>query len=356
MDKFCVFCGDIPKNKNKEHIIPQWLIEFTGDPNRSVDFGPIWNSKTSKLELKKFAFDQFQFPACEKCNQEHSALEVKAKAVLKNLIAENPLSSKDLNILLDWLDKIRVGLWLAYNYLQTNLSAVEPNYHISKRIGVKDRIVFIYKSDYKNSGINFSGTNTPAFQYLPTCFSLRINQFVFFNVSTDFLISQKLGFPFATEVFFTETQALEFALNDGKKHQSYPLIDVTYDNKCTEIYQPIFSYQREDQGVSYLYDNTYVKSLSEDFKKGIGKILFTENHQFKEYPSEPSTLWIPQYTWNIKELLNLIGKQVLNSQIFFINQKVSFSKVSAEKKNLIKFQHEFAKRINKLFLNSMEDK
>ena len=179
---------------------------------------------------------------------------------------------------------------------------------------------------------------------------------MFFIVSTDFLISIILGFPFAGEVFFTETQALGFALNEGKKCQSYPLINVTYDNRCTEIYQPIFPYPKEDQRVSYLYNNTYVKSLSEDFEKGIGKILFAENHQVKEYPSEPSKLWIPQHTWEIKELLNLMGKQVLNSQIFFINQKVSFSKVSAEKKNLIKFQHKFAKRINRLFLNSMDDK
>ena len=31
MDKFCVFCGNKPKGKNNEHIIPKWLIEFTGD-------------------------------------------------------------------------------------------------------------------------------------------------------------------------------------------------------------------------------------------------------------------------------------------------------------------------------------
>jgi hypothetical protein len=34
MDKFCVFCGESPENKNKEHVIPQWLIRMTGYSKR----------------------------------------------------------------------------------------------------------------------------------------------------------------------------------------------------------------------------------------------------------------------------------------------------------------------------------
>jgi hypothetical protein len=189
MDKFCVFCGNKPKGKNNEHIIPRWLIEFTGDPDRVVNFGPVWNTKTLSLDFKEFAFDQFRFPACESCNQKYSNLELKAKDVISRLTAEKALSGEDFAILLDWLDKIRVGLWLAYNYLQKNLSDVKPNFHISNRIGAKDRAVLIYKSDSEEIGISFSGANTPAFQYLPICFHLRINQYCLFNISTDFVIS-----------------------------------------------------------------------------------------------------------------------------------------------------------------------
>ncbi|QJB40178.1 hypothetical protein HF324_20870 [Chitinophaga oryzae] len=37
--KYCIFCGEQPQSKTKEHIIPKWLIEMTGDPNRLTFFG-----------------------------------------------------------------------------------------------------------------------------------------------------------------------------------------------------------------------------------------------------------------------------------------------------------------------------
>jgi hypothetical protein len=58
MDKFCVFCGEKPENKNKEHIIPKWLIELTGNPNRQANFGSVWVPENSEFSEKVFAFDQ----------------------------------------------------------------------------------------------------------------------------------------------------------------------------------------------------------------------------------------------------------------------------------------------------------
>jgi hypothetical protein len=48
MDKFCVFCGKKPQSKNREHIIPQWLIALTGDPNRDVYLVRKWASSLSE--------------------------------------------------------------------------------------------------------------------------------------------------------------------------------------------------------------------------------------------------------------------------------------------------------------------
>ena len=55
--KFCVFCGNKPENKTKEHIIPRWLIEKTGNVTRPMKGGPI----TSK-GVRTYAFDKFVFP------------------------------------------------------------------------------------------------------------------------------------------------------------------------------------------------------------------------------------------------------------------------------------------------------
>ena len=252
-----------------------------------------------------------------------------------------------------WLDKIRIGLWLAYNYLQKNLSSVEPNYYISNRIGETDRAVFIYKSDYEKAGISFSGANTPAFQYRPVCYNLRINQFCFFNLSTDFLISKGLGFPYAKEIYFTESQEMEYLLKKGRDNVSFPLVRSSYNKKCTEIYQPIFSHYGRREQIAYLYETPHVKSMSQDFDSGAGKILIKVDNQVKEYPSNKSNSWIPKVTWDLSELMDVVGEQVLNSQIYYLNRGGNYNKVSTEKKNLIKEQHKIAKQINRLFLDNL---
>ena len=355
MDKFCVFCGNKPKGKNNEHVVPRWLIEFTGDPNRVVHFGPVWNSKTLALEIKEFAFDQFQFPACEACNQKYSSLEIKAKDVVQRLTGDKALSNEDFTILLDWMDKVRVGLWLAYNYLQKNISEVEPNYHISNRIGTKDRALFIYKSDSEEVGITFSGVNEPAFQYYPICFNFRINQYCFFNISTDFVISKYLGLPYSREIYFTEGQEMKHVLNEGKNRILYPLVRMPYNKKCTEIYQPIFSHYGFRDQIEHLYDTAYARSLAQDFQQGIGKVLIARENQIVEYPSEESKSWIPQNVWKLTDLMDMIGRQVLESQIYFLNRGGIYNQVSSEKKNLIKQQHEVAKQVNRMFLKSMDE-
>jgi hypothetical protein len=37
--KRCIFCGNPPSAKNKEHVVPKWLIELTGDPKREWYLG-----------------------------------------------------------------------------------------------------------------------------------------------------------------------------------------------------------------------------------------------------------------------------------------------------------------------------
>ena len=39
MEKRCIFCGKVPETKTKEHVIPQWLINMTGDPKRNLHLG-----------------------------------------------------------------------------------------------------------------------------------------------------------------------------------------------------------------------------------------------------------------------------------------------------------------------------
>jgi hypothetical protein len=84
--KTCIFCGKKPDKKTKEHVIPRWLIEITGDPNRTTLIGKY------KDTLRKFPWQNFTFPACNKCNQEFAELEGKAKIVVINLLDKRQIT------------------------------------------------------------------------------------------------------------------------------------------------------------------------------------------------------------------------------------------------------------------------
>lgn len=98
-----------------------------------------------------------------------------------------------------------------------------------------------------------------------------------------------------------------------------------------------------------------MRSLSQDFQQGIGKVLIAQKNQIVEYPSDESKSWIPKSIWKITDLMDMIGRQVLESQIYYLNRGGIYNQVSLEKKNLIKQQHDVAKYLNTLFLKNMDD-
>src|SRR5437764_13151885 len=100
MDRFCVFCGKLPQDKNKEHVLPNWLIALTGDPNRVATFGVDFHREP--FGLRKFSFDSLAFPACSACNTRFGKLEDAIKPIFTRLLSTEPLASHDLILLLDW--------------------------------------------------------------------------------------------------------------------------------------------------------------------------------------------------------------------------------------------------------------
>jgi hypothetical protein len=122
MKKFCVFCGKLPQEKNKEHVLPRWLIALTGNPNRIGSFGIDFTKKP--FSVRRFSFDSFTFPACSDCNAAFSLLEATAEPVVRKMLAFQPVNSSELIVLLDWLDKVRVGMWLGFFYLDKNFVGI----------------------------------------------------------------------------------------------------------------------------------------------------------------------------------------------------------------------------------------
>jgi hypothetical protein len=178
--------------KNKEHVLAKWLLALTGDPNRVVQFGI--NYRTQK-DIR-FAWSQLVVPACRACNSHYGeALEVGAARILPRLQNYEAIPARDYLHLLDWLDKVRVGLWLNYQMIQGNPAGVRPNFGISDRIGRKDRMVAVYTVGGHQVGLNAYGVESLSFHLTPSCFALRVNNILLFNMSADFLFAERCGFP-----------------------------------------------------------------------------------------------------------------------------------------------------------------
>ncbi len=222
MGKECIFCGCHPQEKTKEHVIPRWLLEATGDPGRVANFG--LRLDRDRPSVRTYSFDQFVFPACYECNERFAKLEGLVKPVVNRLLGDQCLGEPDLNILLDWLDEIRVGLWLAHRLLNKNPAGITPKFHIETRVGLLDRMVAIARiSGPVRDGVSFLGPALLGFQMSPTNLVLRINHVCFLNASGQGLCSQRLGFPFLDLVEFAESGAVTANIRPGSGRIMYPL-------------------------------------------------------------------------------------------------------------------------------------
>lgn len=347
MKKFCIFCGQKPISKNLEHVIPQWLINLTGDPRREIILGI--PSKDDVSSPKRYSFNSFKFPSCQTCNSKFSELEAIAKPIIEKILNDDSLSASDFNIFFNWLDKVRIGLWLAFFYLTENQILIDPAFHITYRIGIYDRMVAIYKVNDNWKGIHFLGTNTPAFQLMPSCFTLAINNYYFFNLSTVFLFSRRIGFPYPlTQEYDPFTHRVNIDLYKGKSRVMYPLIRKAIWGPCKQIYQPIFSCSEiTDEIKNNLYGSEYVKNNSLDWTKGIGCIYLQHNGKIANYSFQNEKSWIPELELDRNISFKRILAQTLNFQLDMLSSTPTKGSLTSDHKRFIKEQMKIAKLINR---------
>jgi hypothetical protein len=239
--RICLFCGAPPQDKNNEHPLPRWLLELTGDPARVVSHGYNW--KTGKLF--EFSFDSFKFPSCSACNETYSLFEGKAKEVVVAICKKEAVSPDDYVLLLDWLDKVRVGLWLGHRYLQG--ATWPPSFTIDSRIGAKDRMVAVYTIGDHQFGLNVYGAESRVFHWKPSVFSLRVNNTLFLNASWDWMCGSRCGFPYPKLVRHSKTVHGALVLADFTQRQRvvHPVFPGLMKS-CVTLCQPVV--QREIDG------------------------------------------------------------------------------------------------------------
>lgn len=299
MAKFCVFCGNPPQDKNKEHVIPQWLSKYTDRFNKVCELGGITDADIT--------FKNLTFPACTACNDKFGKLEAAVKPILLDLMDSKPLSAEQINMLLDWFDKVRVGMWLAKLTLSKQVDQIGPKFHIADRVGKKDRMLIIERMNTTGKGLSFAGIESELFSEMPSAFMFIINDFVFISASELGLTSNKLGFPQIGKMEFTEHPDLEsMTLSPGRHKTTHPVVaNCGASPTRTIIYQPMFGAVPNFSKYA-CYNTPYVMNHSLDLAKGVGGIFYQRNNNEIKYLSGDQRISLAPRAQDMQRVLGLI--------------------------------------------------
>lgn len=182
--KRCIFCGTpfSGQKRNFEHIIPAWLVEEADLRKRdmSVQLPGI---------SRKVSMSRIGLKVCKTCNDADSRLEAQAKIAYLAIKAGEDLADDQVRSLLDWLDKVRVGLWLWLIEQLGDQAGAEPKFRVNGRMAHKDRIVLVrrYPEGPPMKGLGLFGLGE-FFMGIPSAIGLLINNIFLISISSDFLV------------------------------------------------------------------------------------------------------------------------------------------------------------------------
>ncbi|RNA64014.1 hypothetical protein D1631_00485 [Chryseobacterium nematophagum] len=316
VNKICVFCGRKPTNKNKEHILPQWLIKLTGDPNRIVNLG------FRNDEIIKFSWKNLTAPSCTKCNDRYSTFEEEVKIIIEKITSKELITGNEIIKILNWLDKVRIGLWLNYYFLEKNKACINPRLCIDERIENKDRFLQIhfFGSKTENKGLNAFGVDTFLFQFSPSFFALKINNVLLINGSSDFIISENCGFPYPKKIKSMKNGELFLSDWVYNKVTKMGICGMDLNKAVLTVYQPIQTGNKS----SFFKDNDpYLILNCLDFENKVGNIFRVENNILKSINSLDKSLDYERVTGNDSKHIFEIVSQIYNLQIKAI-ERVNF--------------------------------
>jgi hypothetical protein len=360
LKKFCVFCGKKPEAQSKEHVIPEWLIKLTGDLNRKITIGRRFYDDPS--QVIKFSFNQLVFPACEKCNGDFSKLEDVAKGIIVSILSGGSLSAKSADLLLDWFDKVRTGLWLGQIYLH-KLEHLTPHYYIKNRIGRSDRGLLIYQLEGAPKSFSAIGPEMPLFHHSPTSFSMVVNGYCFFNFSSECILSPKLGFPFLKDIKAVAPENHHQVIYKGNIFPGFgrskqEATDMGFLPAKFEIYQPIFDRERYDLEEEEIESGaySYFRYNCINLVRGKGRIFSKEGRSlrpFREDEFVPTRQHSPRPYMKLSEL----AAQTYEFQIFDAKKWWdSLDSLEKEKRRYVRKMANAQIQLNKRIIESVLNK
>jgi hypothetical protein len=327
---------------------------MTGCSSRTATFGPVWDAEKGELGLLTIPFGEFVFPACTDCNTAFSSLEARAQDVVGRMLSEEALQASDFSTLLSWLDKVRIGMWLAFYFLQKNLANIDPHMAIGSRVDRSDRLVYIFRSEESAPGVHIIGANTPAFQYLPASFAIIMNGLGLLNVSTDFLFSRRLGLPYAAKAEWGDFPLVEFEIAPPRDRVMLPLLRGNWDADCTRIYQPMAGRPEIRAIVAGYSNSSAVRHCFRDLRSGVGTVFAENQDGVGPFTDVPTRAWIPPARLNKRQLAADLTRTCLPLQLRLMNEGPAPGSLNEEHRRIITAQRRYAATIAALILEALD--
>jgi len=246
---------------------------MTGRDKKQLSVGSNWETGHEIV----FNARSYTFPSCTRCNESFGEKEADVKPIVKRLQADHDVTGSEIESLLDWFDKVRISAWLGVKYMNKDVFDMDPKYYINARVGLKDRMLSITNTYKTEKALNWSGVNTLAFMLGPTAFTLRINNLVMVNCSSDFVVSEKLGFPFPEfERPNPASEKTDCSMVEGKRKAESQLFSTKLYSPSIMVAQTI--YKETLAGLREYYDNDYVRANSYSLANGIGKVFLSRKN------------------------------------------------------------------------------
>ena len=347
----CVFCGKEIIDKTKEHIIPKWLIKLTGDEKREITLGyKYWDD--SRLEMK-IPFNTLTIGSCAECNKIDSKLENESKGIIENIVNNNTILYSNINVLCNFFDKLRIGMWLYYNKVSHNMANIVPHFSINNRINRFDRILGIYRIN-KNEGMRFTGVNTLAFQLCPSVACFTIKNYIFLTFSYSFLLAYRFGFPYPKNetISIDKNDVMYCDMMPGTNKVKEPLLRREMVHHGVEIYQPVIPSFFSSAVMSEFYDNLYIKT-SKDMSLNVVNPRVYVNGKI----SNSDVIFIDDVISSESNDYNQIFINMFKYQIDCLNSCCNLDEtIGKEEKKEIKMKKKLANDYNNLIIDQIVKK
>lgn len=305
--KYCVFCGKIPEKKNNEHIISDWLFSLCNSSKKTVQMS------INPISKDNVNYQKLTLPACTKCNSIYGEqLESKSKSIFQKLSSLQSISTDESMVFLDYLDKVRVGVW-HLNLIHEKDKSINPDYKfvIENRIRQKDRICLIYTFPNLNEKIKIIGHLSPIFKFMPSVLGLVAKNMLIISISDAFCLAPYLKGMFPKNYSLTNEGGFDFEkeinFSCRKKSKKIPFLSLLPEANYlfaqnimdTQLY---YKFQRE------LKLNSCFSNFAQTYNKNLYSKIFTGNNKNPLIESEIIEHSMPNEGCDINKIIPQIYK------------------------------------------------